>query len=153
MEDRISDLLSCMTLEEKIGQMTQIDRTVASPQVIKDFFIGKHFERCMNYRDPWRELDLINKLALLLDAGSVLNGGSTALPPTATHSMWADMIDGFQQSAMSTRLGIPILYGADAVHGHSNASGTTIFPHNIGLGAAKYICSTSLLSSLFICLL
>lgn len=85
--------------------------------------------------------DLISELILLLDAGSVLNGGDTALPPTATHSMWADMIDGFQQSAMSTRLGIPILYGADAVHGHSNASGTTVFPHNIGLGAAKYKCS------------
>lgn len=53
MEDRISDLLSCMTLEEKVGQMTQIDRTVATPQVIKDFFIGKDFERCKNYKYQW----------------------------------------------------------------------------------------------------
>jgi beta-glucosidase len=46
------------------------------------------------------------------------------------------MIDGLQEEALSTRLGIPLLYGTDAVHGHSNVVGATIFPHNIGLGAA-----------------
>ncbi|XP_043694503.1 beta-glucosidase BoGH3B-like [Telopea speciosissima] len=51
--------------------------------------------------------------------------------------MWADMIDGFQKSALSARLGIPMIYGTDAIHGHNNVLGATIFPHNIGLGAAR----------------
>jgi len=45
------------------------------------------------------------------------------------------MINGYQQAALATRLGIPILYGADMVHGDSHMTGTTVFPHNIGLGA------------------
>ncbi|KAK1308365.1 Beta-D-xylosidase 3 [Acorus calamus] len=107
IEDRVSDLLSRMTLAEKIGQMTQIDRIVAPPDVVRDFFIG-----------------------------SILNGGDSA-PKNASPSMWADMIDGFQKAAFETRLGIPIIYGTDAVHGHNNVVGATIFPHNIGLGAAR----------------
>ncbi|XP_058079108.1 uncharacterized protein LOC131227341 isoform X2 [Magnolia sinica] len=108
IEDRISDLLSQMTMPEKIGQMAQIDRSVASNDVLRDLFIG-----------------------------SVLNGGGSVPAPNATPSMWADMIDDFQKSAMSSRLGIPMIYGTDAVHGHNNVLGATIFPHNIGLGAAR----------------
>lgn len=52
--------------------------------------------------------------------------------------MWADMVDGYQQSALSSRLGIPMIYGTDAVHGHNNVFGSTVFPHNIGLGATRY---------------
>ena len=47
------------------------------------------------------------------------------------------MIDGFQKGALETRLGIPIFYGVDAVHGNNNVYGATIFPHNIGLGATR----------------
>ncbi|KAK9118127.1 hypothetical protein Scep_016220 [Stephania cephalantha] len=68
---------------------------------------------------------------------SVLNGGESAPSPDTTVSEWADMIDGFQRSALSTRLGIPIIYGTDAVHGLNNVYGATVFPHNVGLGAAR----------------
>lgn len=105
---RVEDLLSRMTLPEKIGQMTQIERTVADPSVIQNYFIG-----------------------------SVLSGGGSSPAPNAPASAWADMVDGFQTAALSTRLGIPIIYGIDAVHGHNNVYGATIFPHNIGLGATR----------------
>lgn len=55
----------------------------------------------------------------------------------ASPSDWADMIDFFQASALNSRLGIPIIYGTDAVHGHNNVYGATIFPHNVGLGATR----------------
>ncbi|XP_043715307.1 beta-glucosidase BoGH3B-like [Telopea speciosissima] len=97
-----------MTTQEKIGQMAQIDITVASPNVLINHSIG-----------------------------SVLNTAITVPSPDTTPTMWADMIDGFQKAALSTRLGIPILYGVDAVHGHNNVFGATLFPHNIGLGAAR----------------
>ncbi|RWR80092.1 lysosomal beta glucosidase-like protein [Cinnamomum micranthum f. kanehirae] len=93
---------------EKIGQMTQIDRSVASFDVIRD-----------------------------LSNGSVLNGGDSAPSPDWTPSMWADMVDGYQRAALSSRLGIPMIYGTDAVHGHNNVFGSTVFPHNIGLGATR----------------
>ncbi|CAN6816064.1 unnamed protein product [Brassica oleracea] len=108
VEARVQDLLSRMTLPEKIGQMTQIERTVASPAAIRDFFIG-----------------------------SVLNAGGSAPFEDAKSSDWADMIDGFQRSALASRLGIPIIYGTDAVHGNNNVYGATVFPHNIALGATS----------------
>ncbi len=107
IEDRVEALLSKMTLEEKLGQMTQVAR---------DYVI--------NYED-------ISKYYI----GSVLSGGGS-VPLPNTPQGWADMYDNFQKYALSTRLGIPIIYGVDAVHGHNNLYGTTIFPHNIGLGAA-----------------
>lgn len=108
VEARVQDLLSRMTLPEKIGQMTQIERTVASPAAIRDFFIG-----------------------------SVLNAGGSAPFEDAKSSDWADMIDGFQRSALASRLGIPLIYGTDAVHGNNNVYGATVFPHNIALGATR----------------
>ncbi|XP_042480240.1 beta-glucosidase BoGH3B-like [Macadamia integrifolia] len=112
IEYRISDLLSQMTTQEKIGQMAQIDRSVASSDVLIDHSIGSVLH-------------------------GVLENGPPLLPPNATPAMWADLIDGFQNSAMSARLGIPIIYGTDAVHGHNNIVGATVFPHNVGLGAAR----------------
>ena len=47
------------------------------------------------------------------------------------------MVDRFQEAALDTRLGIPLLYGVDSVHGHGNLLGATVFPHNIGLGATR----------------
>lgn len=107
IEDRVEDLLSLMTLEEKIGQMTQVDR-----MYIKVSDIGVY------------------------GIGSMLSGGGSS-PSVNTPEGWADMYDGFQECALPTRLGIPIIYGTDTVHGHNNLYGATIFPHNIGLGATR----------------
>jgi beta-glucosidase len=68
--------------------------------------------------------------------GSVLSGADSSLPsPTA--AAWADLIDGYQNGALATRLKIPMIYGIDAVHGHAKVIGATVFPHNIGLGATR----------------
>jgi len=69
--------------------------------------------------------------------GSVLNRAGGWPFEDAKSSNWADMIDGFQRSALESRLGIPIIYGIDAVHGNNDVYGATIFPHNIGLGATR----------------
>nr|GMD20274.1 beta-glucosidase BoGH3B-like [Ipomoea batatas] len=108
VEERVKDLLSRMTLQEKIGQMAQIERLVATPSAITHRFIG-----------------------------SLLSGGGSNPSKYAASEEWADMIDGFQKAALETRLGIPMLYGVDAVHGNNNVYGATIFPHNIGLGATR----------------
>lgn len=60
---------------------------------------------------------------------------------------WADMVDNFQQAALESRLGIPLIYGIDAVHGNNSVYGATIFPHNVGLGATRFV--SSLILSLF----
>lgn len=106
-KERTADLLSRMTLEEKIGQMLQVERLTASTTDVSTYGIG-----------------------------SVLSGGGS-VPSSNTPTAWADMVDGYQSAAMSTRLQIPILYGVDAIHGHNNVYGATIFPHNIGLGATR----------------
>ncbi|CAL1356563.1 unnamed protein product [Linum trigynum] len=105
---RIRDLMNRMTLQEKIGQMVQIERTVASPQVMKNYFIG-----------------------------SVLSGGGSSPGVNASAQEWIKMVNQFQRDALSTRLGIPMIYGIDSVHGHSTVYNATIFPHNIGLGATR----------------
>jgi beta-glucosidase len=107
--ERVADLLGRMTLEEKVGQMTQAERI-----------------------DVAEEPGLITTYEL----GSVLSGGGS-VPESNTPEAWADMVDEFQEAALDTRLGIPLLYGVDAVHGHANLLGATVFPHNIGLGATR----------------
>lgn len=57
--------------------------------------------------------------------------------PRASAAAWASMITQMQKAALSTRLGVPIIYGIDALHGHNNVYGATIFPHNVGLGATR----------------
>lgn len=109
VQQRVHDLLGRMTLEEKVGQMTQAERGAVAG-------------------DPAQ----ITSLGL----GSVLSGGGSTPTPN-TPRAWADMVDGFQSRALATRLGIPLLYGVDSVHGHGNLVGATIFPHNIGLGASR----------------
>jgi beta-glucosidase len=108
VEVRVKDLLSRMTLAEKIGQMTQIERLVATPDVLKNYFIG-----------------------------SILSGGGSVPKEQATAADWVNMVNEFQKACLSTRLGIPMIYGIDAVHGHNNVYNATIFPHNVGLGAAR----------------
>ncbi|NUT96102.1 MAG: glycoside hydrolase family 3 protein [Saccharothrix sp.] len=104
---RVSDLLRRMTLPEKVGQMTQAERSSVDA-------------------DPGQ----ITSLGL----GSVLSGGGSAPTPN-TPQAWADMVDRYQALALATRLRIPLLYGTDSVHGNNNVVGATIFPHNIALGA------------------
>jgi beta-glucosidase len=107
VEARIDDLLARMTLEEKIGQMALVENNSITPESVTRFNIG-----------------------------GVLSGGG-GYPNPNTPESWAEMVDGFQQAALSTRLGIPLIYGVDAVHGHNNLYGATIFPHNVGLGAGN----------------
>jgi len=104
---RVEDLLRRMTLEEKVGQMTQAERGAVT-----------------------NDASLVATWGL----GSVLSGGGS-VPTPNTPEAWADMVDRFQAAALQTRLQIPILYGVDSVHGHGNLLGATVFPHNIGLGS------------------
>lgn len=108
VNERVEQLLTQMTLDEKIGQMTQAERgALTNITDIKTYFLG-----------------------------SLLSGGGSA-PSTNTAQAWADMYDAFQNTALQTRLKIPLIYGIDAVHGHNNVFGATIFPHNIGLGCTR----------------
>ena len=77
----------------------------------------------------------------MLFIGSILSTGGSGPFENALSSDWADMIDGFQKSALESRLGIPLIYGVDAVHGNNNVYGATIFPHNVGLGATRLVLS------------
>jgi beta-glucosidase len=104
---RATALLGQMTLAEKIGQMTLIEKnSLGSPADVTEFLLG-----------------------------GVLSGGDGA-PATNTPEAWIAMVAGFQQAALETSLHIPIIYGIDAVHGLGHLYGATVFPHNIGLGAA-----------------
>jgi len=107
VEDRIENLIKEMSLEEKIGQMTLIEKNSLPLKDVGPFGIG-----------------------------GVLSGGG-GVPEINSPKAWASMVNAYQTEALNSRLGIPILYGVDAVHGHNNVKGATIFPHNIGLGAAN----------------
>lgn len=69
--------------------------------------------------------------------GSILSGGGSVPAKEASPKVWIDMVNEFQEGSLSTRLGIPMIYGIDAVHGHNNVYNATIFPHNVGLGATR----------------
>jgi beta-glucosidase len=106
---RVSDLLGRMTLDEKIGQMIQVDHpaVISNPSDVTKYFMG-----------------------------SVLSGGGSDIGDNTT-STWAALHDTMQVYALKTRLGIPMIYGIDAVHGNNNIVGATVFPHNIGLGCTR----------------
>lgn len=112
-EARIADLVGRMTVEEKIGQLIQADLCCVTPDDVRRYNLG-----------------------------SVLNGGNSGpggddLAPAAK---WLEAADSFYVASVDTAdggVGIPVIWGTDAVHGHSNIVGATIFPHNIGLGAAQ----------------
>jgi len=105
-----ANCLAQMTLDEKIGQMTQANKNaLTTPSDITTYYLG----------------------SLLSGGGEGPNGsGGTAVE-------WANMYDGFQGYALQTRLKIPLIYGVDAVHGHNNVYGAVIFPHHIGMGATR----------------
>jgi beta-glucosidase len=102
---RAADLLERMTLREKIGQMTQAEKNSVTPDEVRRHGLG-----------------------------SVISGGG-GNPEPNTPAAWRAMVLGYRAAALEGRLGIPLLYGVDAVHGHNNVVGATVFPHNIGLGA------------------
>ena len=93
-EKFIRNILEKMTLEEKVGQMTQVDkRMLDSNEDIATYFLG-----------------------------SILSGGG-AVPEDNTPKGWVEMVNNYQDQALSTRLKIPLIYGIDAVHGHNNVVG------------------------------
>ena len=71
--------------------------------------------------------------------GSVLSGGGSVPAPKASPQRWVQMVNEIQNGALATRLGIPMIYGIDAVHGHNNVYKATIFPHNVGLGVTRQV--------------
>jgi beta-glucosidase len=107
----IRRVVAGMTLEQKVGQMTQPNIWTVTPDDVRRYYLG-----------------------------SVLNGGG-AWPGNRKHSRVADWLalsQRFYDASMATdmRVKIPVIWGTDAVHGHNNVFGATIFPHNVGLGAA-----------------
>ena len=107
VDARVEELLSQMTLAEKIGQMTQVESDSITPDEVTAYAIG-----------------------------SVLTGGSGAARPN-TPEGWLKRSAAYQQAALATRLAIPLIYGVDAIHGLGGLDGATLFPQNIGLGAAN----------------
>lgn len=105
INDRVEDLLGRMTQAEKIGQMTLVEKNSIDREDIAPLGIG----------------------------GLLSGGGGYPEPNTA--QAWLAMVNDFQSVASESRLGIPLLYGVDSVHGHATVEGATIFPHSIGLGA------------------
>ncbi len=108
-DPQVKAILAQMTLDEKIGQMTQPDQeALKDPADIEKYFLG-----------------------------SVLSGGSSDPKEGNSLVAWTDLYDRYQKHTSLTRLKIPILYGVDAVHGHNNVLGAVIFPHDIGLGCTR----------------
>ena len=106
-EEQAGALLSQMTLDEKIGQMVQVDSDALKNKAdVQKYFLG-----------------------------SVLSGGGSD-PADNRPETWLKFVNDFQAQALQTRLKIPLLYGIDAVHGHNNIDGAVVFPHDIGIGAA-----------------
>ena len=108
IDKKVNEIIDQMTLDEKVGQMTQIDQ---------------------------RFLDTITDLSTY-SIGSLLSGGGSH-PSVNEPQAWLDMYNKYQSETLKNRLGIPLVYGIDAVHGHNNVYGATIFPQNIGLGATN----------------
>ena len=106
IDQRVDALLAQMTLDEKIGQMVQVDmNALKNKSDIQTYFLG-----------------------------SMLSGGNSD-PVDNLPTTWLRVVNEYQSWALKTRLKIPLLYGIDAVHGHNNIDGAVIFPHNIALGA------------------
>ncbi|GAB3369972.1 glycoside hydrolase family 3 protein [Massilia agri] len=112
LEKRVAEIVSKMTLAQKVGQMTQPEIKTATPEDVKRYYLG-----------------------------SVLNGGGS-WPNGNKHAKaaeWLALAQRYHEASLSTDMAIkvPVIWGTDAVHGHNNVFGATLFPHNIGLGAAR----------------
>ncbi|KAG8387195.1 hypothetical protein BUALT_Bualt03G0228000 [Buddleja alternifolia] len=111
MNVRIKSLVDQMTLKEKIGQMAQLDKLQATPEIMRDYSIG----------------------SLLSGSGF----GTPNLNFSSSPQDWVDMVNEYQKGSLASRLGIPMLYSIDSVHGNNNLYKATIFPHNMGIGATR----------------
>ncbi len=112
-ERRVAEIMERMTLEEKVGQVIQADIASIEPRDLLTYRLGS-----------------------ILNGGNSAPGGDNHAPP----SEYLKLADAFYDASVNPAGGaaaIPILWGTDAVHGHSNIVGATLFPHNIGLGAAR----------------
>jgi beta-glucosidase len=112
IEARVREIVGSMTLAQKIGQMTQAELKSVTPDDVRNYYLG-----------------------------SVLNGGGS-WPHNDKHARvadWLELAEAFYDASMATDMAIkvPMIWGTDAVHGHNNVFGATMFPHNIGLGAAR----------------
>ncbi|MEW6761519.1 MAG: glycoside hydrolase family 3 N-terminal domain-containing protein [Pseudomonadota bacterium] len=112
LEKRVAEIVSKMTLAQKVGQMTQPEIKTATPEDVRRYYLG-----------------------------SVLNGGGS-WPNGNKHAKaaeWLALAQRYHEASLSTDMAIkvPVIWGTDAVHGHNNVFGATLFPHNIGLGAAR----------------
>jgi len=105
IKDTVTYLLEEMTLDEKIGQMTQVEKDSLKKGDITRYFLG-----------------------------SIISGGGAGPTPNTVEA-WVEMVTDYQQEALATRLGIPVIYGIDAIHGIGHVRDATIFPQPIGLGA------------------
>jgi len=108
-DSQVDRLLPTLSLDEKIGQMTQPDQSYL------------------------KKLDDIERYHL----GSILSGGDSDPKSGNDLNSWTDLYDHYQSRALAAKPRIPLLYGVDAVHGHNNVIGAVIFPHNIGLGCTR----------------
>ncbi len=107
-DSKVNALISKMSLDEKIGQMLQVDMNgLENKSDVQKYYLG-----------------------------SVLSGGDSDPSPDNSPESWLNAANEYEAWALKTRLKIPLIYGIDAVHGHNNVNGAVIFPHNIGLGAA-----------------
>lgn len=116
IHEKVEALLAEMTVEEKIGQVSQINI---------------HF---LMANSEFRE-DLMHEVIVKYAVGSILSGGS-GYPPINSPQEWAKMTNRVQKYTEQTRLRIPLIYGVDAVHGHNNVKGATIFPYDINIAAS-----------------
>jgi len=107
-EKEINKLLTSMTVEEKVGQIMMVEISHITPEEVKDYSIG-----------------------------AILNGGGSFPYGKKNHSIkdWQNLADEYFNASKSSRIGVPVIWGTDAVHGHNNLKGAVLFPHNIGLGA------------------
>jgi len=108
LEARVEAALKTLSLRQKIGQMTQPEIHSITPDEVREYGIG-----------------------------TVLNGGGgwPGKDRAATPAQWRELSQKFQAAALQSTPGIPLIWGTDAVHGHNNVRGATLFPHNIALGA------------------
>lgn len=112
LEKRVQDIVGKMTLAQKVGQMTQPEIKAATPDDVRKYYLG----------------------SVLNGGGSWPNGNKNA-----SAKEWLALAQAYHEASMKTDMAIqvPVIWGTDAVHGHNNVPGATLFPHNIGLGAAR----------------
>ncbi|MEZ5998136.1 MAG: glycoside hydrolase family 3 N-terminal domain-containing protein [Hyphomonas sp.] len=110
LESRIDEILAGMTLAQKVGQVVQADIASVTPEDVQAYHLGA-----------------------VLNGGNSAPGGRMRAPP----ERWLALADAFWEASVAPGgCGVPCMWGTDAVHGNNNVVGATIFPHNVGLGAA-----------------